>query len=43
MPDAGSFHSSATAQLRTVNGHTFDVAVRPGWDRKNGTYCPALL
>jgi uncharacterized membrane protein YphA (DoxX/SURF4 family) len=28
--DTGSLHSAATLQLRTVNGNTFNVAVRPG-------------
>jgi uncharacterized membrane protein YphA (DoxX/SURF4 family) len=28
--DTGSLHRAATLQLRTVNGNTFNVAVRPG-------------
>jgi thiosulfate dehydrogenase (quinone) len=28
--DSGNLHSAATLQLRTVNGNTFNVAVRPG-------------
>jgi hypothetical protein len=27
--DTGSLHSAATLQLRTVNGNTFNLAVRP--------------
>jgi thiosulfate dehydrogenase [quinone] large subunit len=27
--DAGRLQSAATLELRTVNGHTFNVAVRP--------------
>jgi hypothetical protein len=28
--DIGSLRNAATLQLRTVNGNTFNVAVRPG-------------
>jgi thiosulfate dehydrogenase [quinone] large subunit len=28
--DTGRLHGAATLQLRTVNGNTFDVAIRPG-------------
>src|SRR5258708_10672523 len=30
VADTGRLHSAATLQLRTVNGNTFNVAIRPG-------------